>query len=69
MDAAKLRFDFSHKAALTPEEIKKIEDMSNDYIRRDVPVIGADVDLEKARKIDTLRAVFGEVYPNPVRVC
>lgn len=42
--------------------------MCNEYIRRDDPVLSADSELESARQIDTLRAVFGETYPNPVRV-
>lgn len=68
VDASKLRFDFSHKSAVSPAELKKIEDLSNAYIRREVPVFSEEVDLDRAREIDTLRAVFGESYPNPVRV-
>ena len=64
----KLRFDFSHKAPVNVAELAKIEDMSNDFIKRDVNVYGKDMSLEEAQKIPGLRAVFGESYPNPVRV-
>lgn len=64
----KLRFDFSHKAGVTNEEMKKIEAISLDWIKRDVPVYGKEMDLEVASKIPGLRAVFGESYPDPVRV-
>ncbi|CRK27391.1 hypothetical protein BN1708_018284, partial [Verticillium longisporum] len=46
----------------------KIEELSNEYIRKNQKVYAEDVELEKAREIETLRAVFGETYPNPVRV-
>ncbi|WFD32010.1 alanine--tRNA ligase [Malassezia sp. CBS 17886] len=65
---AKLRFDFSHKAAPTLQELEKIESISNGFISRNVPVYGQDVTLEDAYRIPGLRAVFGESYPNPVRV-
>ena len=65
---AKLRFDFSHKAALTLDELREIERISNEFIARNVPVYGKELDLNAAYKIPGLRAVFGEAYPNPVRV-
>ena len=65
---AKLRFDFSHKAALTVPEVERIEQLSNAFIARDVQVFSQDMALEDAYKIPGLRAVFGESYPNPVRV-
>lgn len=64
----KLRFDFSHKAALSIPEVKEIEAISNKFIDRNVPVYSKDMTLEEAYKIPGLRAVFGEAYPNPVRV-
>ncbi|KAG8906935.1 Alanine--tRNA ligase [Tulasnella sp. 403] len=66
--ANKLRFDFSHKAGVTNEELKKIDAICRDWIQRDVKVYGQDMDLAAARKIPGLRAVFGETYPDPVRV-
>lgn len=42
--------------------------MCTDWIRRNVKVYGKDLDLQTAYKIPGLRAVFGESYPDPVRV-
>ncbi|KAG5941109.1 hypothetical protein E4U53_007470 [Claviceps sorghi] len=68
VDSEKLRFDFSHKTQVKVEELRRIEDLSNEYIRRDARVYAKDVDLDLARQIEGVRAVFGETYPNPVRV-
>lgn len=68
VDNEKLRFDFSHKAQVKIEELKKIEDLSNGYIRQNGKIYSKDVDLDLAREIEGVRAVFGETYPNPVRV-
>ncbi|RPD74749.1 hypothetical protein L226DRAFT_545685 [Lentinus tigrinus ALCF2SS1-7] len=64
----KLRFDFSHKAQVSPAELTKIESLSQDWVRRNVRVFGKEVALPVAQKIYSLRAVFGESYPDPVRV-
>ena len=64
----KLRFDFSHKRQLSLDEVATIERMSDDWIRRDVKVYSKELDLQTAYKIPGLRAVFGESYPDPVRV-
>ncbi len=42
--------------------------MSVDWIKRNVKVFSKEVDLRNAQKIPGLRAVFGETYPDPVRV-
>lgn len=68
VDNEKLRFDFSHKTGVKVEELRKIEEISNEHIRKNQKVYYKDVDLDKAREIEGLRAVFGETYPNPVRV-
>ncbi|KAI2468733.1 tRNA synthetases class II (A)-domain-containing protein [Annulohypoxylon bovei var. microspora] len=68
VDQDKLRFDFSHKAAVTLSELKKIEHLSNQYIRQNCKIYSKDVELDIARNINGVRAVFGETYPNPVRV-
>lgn len=68
VDNDKLRFDFSHKAAVRDAELKKIEDSSNSYIKQNCRVYAKDVDLDVAKGIEGVRAVFGETYPNPVRV-
>ncbi|KAF2859054.1 hypothetical protein K470DRAFT_271904 [Piedraia hortae CBS 480.64] len=64
----KLRFDFSHKSACSPSELQKIEFLSSEYITKNSPVYAADVPLSVAREIEGVRAVFGETYPDPVRV-
>ena len=64
----KLRFDFSHKAQIGIPELSQIESMSVDWIKRNVKVFSKDLDLQTARRILGLRAVFGETYPDPVRV-
>ena len=64
----KLRFDFSHKAQISPSELEKIEAISMDWIKRDVKVFSKELDLKSGYKIPGLRAVFGEAYPDPVRV-
>jgi alanyl-tRNA synthetase len=68
VDHEKLRFDFSHKAQIKVDDLRKIEDMSNAYIRQNSKIYSKDVDLDAARQIAGVRAVFGETYPNPVRV-
>lgn len=68
VDEDKLRFDFSHKTGVTTEELKKIEDLSNAYIKQNSQIYYKDVDLASAKQIEGVRAVFGETYPDPVRV-
>ncbi|OAL37479.1 alanine-tRNA ligase [Fonsecaea nubica] len=64
----KLRFDFSHKSGVSDADLQKIEDISTEYIRQNCPVYAKDVPLVIAREISGVRAVFGETYPDPVRV-
>ena len=64
----KLRYDFSHKSGVTDDELRKIEDKSNEYIHQNCTVFAKDVPLTIAREITGVRAVFGETYPDPVRV-
>jgi alanyl-tRNA synthetase len=66
--ASKLRFDFSHKAPVAPDDLQKIEAICLDWIQKDVPVFSKELDLKTAQRIPGLRAVFGETYPDPVRV-
>jgi alanyl-tRNA synthetase len=68
VDDQKLRFDFAHKAALTEQELADVEQQVNDDITRDLPVYTDNVPQDKALKIHSLRAVFGEKYPPIVRV-
>ncbi|SCU84598.1 LANO_0C01838g1_1 [Lachancea nothofagi CBS 11611] len=64
----KLRFDFSHKKGLSLNELQKVESICNDQIKADLTVYYKNVPLELAQKISSVRAVFGETYPDPVRV-
>ncbi|GAA6034541.1 hypothetical protein JCM8097_005384 [Rhodosporidiobolus ruineniae] len=65
---SKLRFDFSHKAPISTADLEKIEDLSNEWIKKNVKVYSKEMKLAEAQKIPGLRAVFGEAYPDPVRV-
>lgn len=64
----KLRFDFSHKQAVSSKELEKIEKICNDTIKSNQQVYSQEVSLAKAKEINGVRAVFGETYPDPVRV-
>lgn len=64
----KLRFDFSHKSAVSDQQLQKIEELSTQYIRQNSEVFSKEVPLETARQVKGVRAVFGETYPDPVRV-
>lgn len=64
----KLRFDFSHKKAVDLKEIEQVEDIVNKTIKENLKVYSKPVELEVAKGINGLRAVFGESYPDPVRV-
>ena len=64
----KLRFDFSCKRALTDPEIGDMEKIVQSFIAKSSTVYSEPTPLHIARQINGLRAVFGEVYPDPVRV-
>ncbi|MBA0828902.1 hypothetical protein Goarm_013529 [Gossypium armourianum] len=68
----KLRFDFSHDpnrdGAINADHLRKIEAIVNEQIKSELDVYSKEVTLAEAKRINGLRAVFGEVYPDPVRV-
>jgi alanyl-tRNA synthetase len=68
VDPEKTRFDLSHRAQITEEQLARIEGLVNERIGENLPVYAEEVELAKAREINTLRAVFGEKYPDVVRV-
>ncbi len=68
VDDGKLRFDFTQSGAVKPEQLGEVESIVTDAINADLPVHADLADLETARSINGLRAVFGEAYPDPVRV-
>ncbi|GMH85559.1 hypothetical protein TrST_g13055 [Triparma strigata] len=64
----KLRFDFTAKKALKVDQIEKVESFVKGVIDKKLPVYDEVVALSDAKKIAGVRAVFGEIYPDPVRV-
>lgn len=64
----KLRFDFSHKKAMTAAQLKDAEAYVRDAIDRSLPVTAEVMPLDDAKALPGVRALFGEVYPDPVRV-
>jgi alanyl-tRNA synthetase len=68
VDAEKTRFDFTHDKPLSPEQVAEIERLVNEKIYSDLPVRPVTMPLAEAKKIPGVRAVFGEKYPDPVRV-
>ncbi|KAJ4710420.1 Alanine--tRNA ligase [Melia azedarach] len=64
----KLRFDFSHGKPVDPEQLRRIESIVNEQIKAELDVFSKDATLAEAKRINGLRAVFGEIYPDPVRV-
>ncbi len=68
VSAQRLRFDFTHNQALTTEELDRIETLVNERILADLPVSQENMPLSHAQKIPGVRAVFGEKYPDIVRV-
>ena len=67
VDAGRLRFDFTHFSAMTPEEIKKVEDIVNEEIQAALPVVTEVMTLDEAKKTGAM-ALFGEKYGEKVRV-
>ena len=59
----RLRFDFTFPRALTPEEIKEVEDKVNEAIKADVPVVCEEMTVEEAREqgaVGLFTAKYGE---------
>lgn len=64
----KLRFDFSYKKAMTTVELQQVEEICQSVVSDSQDVTSEMMALDDAKKIKGVRAVFGEVYPDPVRV-
>ena len=64
----RLRFDFSHNKALTSEQADQVERLVNERVLADKPVTAELTPLAEARGVPGVRAMFGEKYPDPVRV-
>ena len=63
----RLRFDFTHFSALTPDEIREVEDLVNEQIREDREVKTEILSYKEAMARDAM-ALFGEKYGETVRL-
>ena len=63
----RLRFDFTHLTAVTPEELRQIEEKVNAAIRADLPVMVAQTTYGQAIAQGAM-ALFGEKYGETVRL-
>ncbi|GIW74258.1 MAG: hypothetical protein KatS3mg103_0780 [Phycisphaerales bacterium] len=64
----RLRFDFDAPGPVDPADLGRIESLVRSWVERDAPVYADLVPQQQAMGIAGLRAVFGEKYPDPVRV-
>ncbi len=67
VDGERLRFDFSHFAAMTAEELEKVEAIVNEKIAENIAVVTEEMSSEDAKKTGAM-ALFGEKYGEKVRV-
>ena len=67
VDSQRLRFDFSHFEAITPEQLQQLEDIVNEQIRLNTEVKIELTDVETAKRKGAM-ALFGEKYGDEVRV-
>ena len=63
----RLRFDFSHPEKMTQEQLKQVEDIVNEQIKRDLPVTCEEMTLEEARKTGAM-GLFENKYGDKVKV-
>ncbi len=67
VDDKRLRFDFSHFAALTADELKAVEDLVNEKLMEALDITVTETDVDTARSMGAM-ALFGEKYGKVVRV-
>ena len=67
VNAEQLRFDFSHFAKMSDAEIAAVEQMVNDKIKENVPVVIKEMSKDEAIALGAM-ALFGEKYGDKVRV-
>ena len=65
--ADRLRFDFSHTQAVSPDELRRVEDLVNSEIRENAPVETRVMALDQAKAVGAM-SLFGEKYDSDVRV-
>ncbi len=63
----RMRFDFSHPAPMTKEELQQVENIVNEQIKRNLPVKMEIMSLDDAKKSGAT-ALFGEKYESNVKV-
>jgi alanyl-tRNA synthetase len=63
----RMRFDFTFERPMTPEEIKKVEEIVNEKIKEDLPVDMREMTLDEA-KAEGARALFTNKYGEKVKV-
>jgi alanyl-tRNA synthetase len=68
VDADRLRFDYAANGPLDPVALEEIESRVNAAIAEGLDVHVGEAPLDLAQKVNTVRAVFGERYPDPVRM-
>lgn len=64
----RLRFDFTNKGAMSTNQVKSTEDFTNEMVRENKQIYAKESKLAVAKSIQGLRAMFGETYPDPVRI-
>ncbi len=62
----RMRFDFNFERAMTEEEIKAVENLVNEKIQEDIPVVYKEMSLEEARK-ENFVGVFDSKYGEVVK--
>ena len=67
IDNERMRFDFTFERPMTAEEVKKVEDIVNEQIKKDLPVTMEIMSLEKAKQ-EGARALFTNKYGEDVKV-
>jgi len=68
VEPERLRFDFTHGLAVTREQLDRVEALVNKYVQINEELNVNVVPLAEAKSFPGVRAVFGEKYPDPVRV-
>ncbi len=67
VDGNRLRFDFSHFSGMTPEELRKVELLVNNFILSALDITMKEMPIAEAQKLGAM-ALFGEKYGETVRV-
>ncbi|KAG2519310.1 hypothetical protein JM16_007200 [Phytophthora kernoviae] len=68
VDESRLRFDFTNSKAIKPNQLEAVETICDDIIKQQLEIYTQNSAQADAKRIQGLRAVFGETYPDFVRV-